>query len=95
MTYRAKVIAGGKSVIPADLRRELGIVDGDSVVMERDGSGGITLKTDAQVIADVQAEFRAMLKPGVGSLADDLFADRRAEAERENADHEARLTGRP
>ncbi|WP_394646795.1 AbrB/MazE/SpoVT family DNA-binding domain-containing protein [uncultured Sphingomonas sp.] len=37
MTYHAKVIAGGKIVIPADLRRELGIKDGDSVVLECDG----------------------------------------------------------
>ncbi|MEE2916191.1 AbrB/MazE/SpoVT family DNA-binding domain-containing protein [Sphingomonas ginsenosidimutans] len=37
MTYHAKVIAGGKIVIPAALRRELGIRDGDSVVLERDG----------------------------------------------------------
>lgn len=37
MTYHAKVIAGGKIVIPAALRRELGIMDGDSVVLERDG----------------------------------------------------------
>ncbi len=45
MTYHAKVIAGGKVVIPADLRRELGIKDGDSVVIERD-AGGLTLRRD-------------------------------------------------
>ena len=45
MTYHAKVIAGGKIVIPADLRRELGIKDGDSVVLERE-DGGITLRRD-------------------------------------------------
>jgi AbrB family transcriptional regulator, stage V sporulation protein T len=35
MTYHAKIIAGGKLVIPAVLRRELGIIDGDSVVVAR------------------------------------------------------------
>ncbi|NJR79776.1 AbrB/MazE/SpoVT family DNA-binding domain-containing protein [Sphingomonas corticis] len=45
MTYHAKVIAGGKIVIPADLRRELGIKDGDSVVLERE-EGAITLRRD-------------------------------------------------
>jgi AbrB family looped-hinge helix DNA binding protein len=39
------VIAGGKIVIPADLRRELGIRDGDSVVLERTGEG-ISLHRD-------------------------------------------------
>ena len=40
MTYHAKVIAGGKIVIPADLRRDLGLKDGDSVVLERSADGG-------------------------------------------------------
>ena len=45
MTYHAKVIAGGKIVIPADLRREMGIKDGDSVQLEST-SDGITLRRE-------------------------------------------------
>jgi AbrB family looped-hinge helix DNA binding protein len=45
MTYHAKVIAGGKVVIPAEIRRELGIKDGDSVVIERN-AGGISLRRE-------------------------------------------------
>ena len=45
MTYHAKVIAGGKIVIPADLRRKLGLKDGDSVVLEHE-DGGITMRRD-------------------------------------------------
>ncbi len=41
MTYHAKVIAGGKVVIPADIRRELGIKDGDSLVIDRDAKGAV------------------------------------------------------
>lgn len=89
MTYHAKVIAGGKIVIPAELRREFGIKDGDSLVIERDDKGGLVLKTYAQVVKEVQAAFRAMLKPGhSGNAVDELIAERRAEAAQEDAEHE-------
>lgn len=78
MTYHAKVIAGGKIVIPAEFRRALGIVDGDSVLIARDAEGGLSIKTHAQVIADGQRAFRAMLKRPF--TVDDFIADRRAEA---------------
>lgn len=96
MTYHAKVIAGGKIVIPAELRRELGIKDGDSVILERDESGGFVLKTRAQVVQEVRAAFRAMRQPGVdyGSVVDELIADRRAEAAREEAESRSRKTRR-
>lgn len=81
MTYHAKIIAGGKLVIPAVLRRELGIVDGDSVVVARQSDGGLSIKTHAQVIADGQRSYRAMLKAPF--TVDDFVADRRAEAARE------------
>ncbi|GGA46555.1 AbrB/MazE/SpoVT family DNA-binding domain-containing protein [Sphingomonas psychrolutea] len=78
MTYQAKVIAGGKIVIPAEFRRALGIADGDSVLIARDAEGGLSIKTHAQVIADGQRAFRAMLKRPF--TVDDFIADRRAEA---------------
>lgn len=62
MTYHAKVISGGKVVIPADLRREFGIKDGDSLVLSRD-EGGISIKTYDQVIRDAQRKFRAIVGP--------------------------------
>jgi AbrB family transcriptional regulator, stage V sporulation protein T len=63
MTYHAKVIAGGKIVIPAELRREFGIKDGDSLVIERDESGGLTIRTFEQVVRDSQRKFRKMVGP--------------------------------
>ena len=81
MTYHAKVIAGGKIVIPAELRREFGIKDGDSLVIERDEKGGLVLKTYEQVVREVQAEFRAM--GGDRYSVDDFLADRRREADLE------------
>ena len=77
MTYQAKVIAGGKIVIPAELRREFGIKEGDSLVLERSADGGIVLKTYEQVVKEVQASFRAMV--GDDYSVDQFLAERRAD----------------
>lgn len=82
MTYEAKVIAGGKIVIPAELRRAMGIADGDTVVLEREDDGRVVLKTYRQVVREIQEEMRRMIPPGV-SLVDDLLAERRREFELE------------
>lgn len=95
MTYHAKVIAGGKIVIPAELRREFGIKDGDSLVIERDEQGSMVLKTYQQVVREVQAEVRAMTTHRDGSIVDELLAERRADARQENADHDRWLDHRP
>lgn len=87
MTYQVKVISGGKIVIPADLRREFGIKDGDSLVVERDPAGGMTVKTYSQVVLEVQRDIAAMSKPYAGSVVEDLLAERRAEAAQEWAEH--------
>lgn len=63
MTYHAKVIAGGKMVIPADLRREFGIKDGDTLVVARDPRGGFSIKTFDQVVRETQQEARAIFGP--------------------------------
>ena len=82
MTYHAKIIAGGKIVIPAELRRALGFKDGDSIVIEREGDT-LVLKTYAQVVREVQQAFKAMLPETGISMVDELIAERRREAELE------------
>lgn len=90
MSYHAKVTADGKVMIPEDLRKELGIEEGDSLSVERDASGAIVLRTREQVLRDVQAKFRALRgdKPQI-SVVDELLAERREEARREQADFDA------
>lgn len=85
MTYHAKVIAGGKIVIPAELRREFGIKDGDTVILERKSEGGFSLMTHEQIVRKAQAEIADLSKPYAGSVVDDLVAERRAEAAAEAA----------
>jgi AbrB family transcriptional regulator (stage V sporulation protein T) len=82
MTYASKLINGGKVVIPAELRRKLGVVPGDTLVFEEDDKGNVLLKTYRQVVKEVQEEMKRMIPPGV-SLVEDLFAERRREFEME------------
>jgi len=77
MTYHAKVIAGGKIVIPAELRRELGISDGDSLVVERLEGGGLLLRTYDQVVKEAQRKFRTMV--GDDYSVDQFLRERAAE----------------
>lgn len=83
MSYHAKMIAGGKIVVPAEVRRELGVKDGDSIVIERDERGQFILKTYAQVVKEVQAAFKSMIGPYEGSMIDALVAEREREAAEE------------
>ncbi len=77
MTYHAKVIAGGKIVIPADLRRELGIRDGDTLVVDRTDDGGVRLMTFQQVIRESQEKARAIF--GEDYTVDAFLRERRAD----------------
>ena len=76
-----KLVSGGRLQLPAELRRELSLVDGDTVLMEVvDGELHIRPLRDA--VARVQARLRQFV-PADLSLSEELIADRRAAAERE------------
>lgn len=82
MTYSAKLIKGGKIVIPADLRRELGFAEGDRLVFEREGET-LVIKSYRQVVREVQEAFRPFRPADGTSIVDDLIAERRLEAQRD------------
>lgn len=85
MTYSAKIIKGGKIVIPAELRRELGFAEGDRLVLEREGES-LVIKSYQQVVREVQEAFRPFKPRDGSSLVDELIAERRKEAQQEDAD---------
>lgn len=85
MSYDAKLIKGGKVVVPAAVRRKLGVSPGDVLIFEEDGDGRIVLKTYEQVVREVQEQFDRMLPPGV-SMREELFKERRREFELEQRD---------
>lgn len=70
----------GRVVIPAHLRRALGIRPGQ-VLLLRAEDGRLVLERPDQVLSRLYARFEAV-PPGV-SLADELIADRRAAARKE------------
>lgn len=78
MGQTLKVYGGGKIAIPASYRRALGIAEGDTVVMELDGSE-LRVRPTAVVVREVQELVRRYVPEG-RSLVDELIDERRAEA---------------
>jgi AbrB family looped-hinge helix DNA binding protein len=81
---RGKLVSGGRLQVPADIRRELGLKDGDAVTMEV-VDGRLQIRPYRDTLARIQARFRKHLPQGVSaaSVVDEFIAERRAEAEKE------------
>ena len=76
-----KIDKNGRVFIPADYRRELGLKPGDRVVVELH-KGELKIVPHAEALRRVR-ELVARYVPSDRSLADELIAERRAEAARE------------
>ena len=76
-----KIIEGGKLVIPAAMRRALGIASGDTVMVGVE-DGELRVRSLPKAVERAQAIVRRHVPVGV-SLADELIADRRRETERD------------
>jgi AbrB family looped-hinge helix DNA binding protein len=75
---RGKVSRAGRVVLPAELRKEFGIVDGADVVFSRT-EHGIHIATLEQAIRQAQERVRRYVPEGV-SLVDGLRETRRQDA---------------
>ena len=76
-----KINANGRVVIPAALRRQMGLQAGDVVIMEvKDGV--LSIESHRARIRRIQESLGRMIPPG-RCLSDELIADRREEARRE------------
>jgi AbrB family looped-hinge helix DNA binding protein len=74
-----KIIDGGKLIIPASFRRKLGIDTGDTVVLEME-EDGLHVRSLSSAVRRAQEIVREFV-PDEVSLADELIAERRVEAE--------------
>jgi AbrB family looped-hinge helix DNA binding protein len=92
-SFHARLADDGRVVIPAPLRHRLGLKPGDHVVIDSD-EDGLRLRSYAKVIQEVQDYFRQFAKPGV-SLVDELIAERKAEAKREDTEFAVWLKKHP
>jgi bifunctional DNA-binding transcriptional regulator/antitoxin component of YhaV-PrlF toxin-antitoxin module len=70
--------SGGRLVIPADMRRELGLNEGVAVVLKIHDAA-LTIQTKSVAMAKAKALISKYVPAGI-SLADELIAERRDEA---------------
>ena len=69
----------GRVVIPAGIRRELGIEEGSELVALVEGEAVVLVPRSA-----IKTRLRSLFASTVDSMRDELMAERRAEAERES-----------
>jgi AbrB family looped-hinge helix DNA binding protein len=81
---RVTIGPGGRMVIPAEFRKNLGVRTGDQVVVDLK-DGDLRVRTLDAVVERAQALVRQYV-PDEISLADELIEDRRAEVAREVED---------
>ena len=70
----------GRVVIPAGIRRQLGIEEGSELVALVEGQAVVLVPRGA-----IKARLRSMFAATESSMSDELIAERRAEARREAA----------
>ena len=71
---------GGRIVVPAEVRRRLGLEPGDPVILVEE-EGVLLVLTPAQAVARARAVVRKYVAPG-RSLVGELIAERREEGRR-------------
>ena len=75
---RGKIISGGRVQLPADVRRQLNLKEGDPILIEV-VNGEVHLRSQREAIRRIQERMRKYIPEGV-SVVDELIADRRREA---------------
>ena len=79
MVLKGKVVEGGRIIVPAAFREQLGLSKGDTVFMEI-GDGELRVRPARSALRRLQAKLRNFASDE--SLAsDELIAQRRAEAQ--------------
>lgn len=81
MSTRTKIGSGGRIVIPAKMRRSLGLAEGDDVIV-RVEDGELRITSAHEAIRRAQELVRQYV-PAERSLVAELIAERRDEAARE------------
>jgi antitoxin PrlF len=80
---KGKIVSGGRLQLPADVRRDLGFEEGESVLLEI-VDNELRVRSQRESIRRIQEWLRPYRpKEGEPLLSDELIADRRREAENE------------
>lgn len=79
---RGKIISGGRVQLPADVRRELALSEGDTIFIEV-VDGEVHLRPVSAAVRRIQERTKPFILPG-RSIVDELIAERRREAAAED-----------
>lgn len=79
---RGKIISGGRVQLPADVRRQLSLSEGDTVLIEV-VDGEVHLRPLSAAVRRIQERMKPFVIPGQ-SIVDELIAERRREAAAED-----------
>jgi AbrB family looped-hinge helix DNA binding protein len=79
MTYHLNVAPNGRVVLPAEVRKRLGLSAGGDLLME-ETPDGLVLRTVAQAVAHAQAIARRYLADRPEVSVDAFLANRRADS---------------
>ncbi|MGA9069971.1 MAG: AbrB/MazE/SpoVT family DNA-binding domain-containing protein [Terracidiphilus sp.] len=85
-SVKSKINQNGRIVIPAAIRRQMGLKAGDTLLMDVE-DGVLRLETHLARIRRIQREVAQYCKPG-RLASDELIAERREEARREDEEFE-------
>jgi AbrB family looped-hinge helix DNA binding protein len=87
LSAQLSATSDGRVTIPVQVRRAAGIEPGQTLVVYVEG-GRVVIEERAHLLARLQDEaIRAATEAGqIGSVVDELIAERRAEAAREDAE---------
>jgi len=79
MTYRVSVAANGRLLLPAEVRKRLGLADGGELLLEETPEG-LMLRTIAQAVAHAQAIALRYTANNPNASVDAFLAQRRADS---------------
>jgi AbrB family looped-hinge helix DNA binding protein len=83
--YETKVDATGRVLIPAEIRKRLGVKPGDTVTITEGPSSRIVIEPALALLREAQEYFRS-IAPADALWSDELIAERRKKARREVED---------
>jgi AbrB family looped-hinge helix DNA binding protein len=86
ISAKARLNDNGRIVIPAAIRKEMGIAPGDTLLMDVE-DGVLRIESYPARIRRIQREIAPFAKPGI-LASDELIAERREEARREEEEIE-------
>ena len=81
-TYTTRLEKSGRILIPAAVRRKLGLSEGSKVHVTLEVPGSLQTTSRSQTLAKIREEIRKYIPAG-RDLAEELIQDRRAEVELE------------